>query len=1065
MRSIYSLPGEMLRHDPPLLCDELQVKDVTTISSAYLTDEPLLVRKKLWREFMALAICLLTILMLLHSKESLASEHRLDKFDHQRWIRADEAPSQIGALAQTRDGYLWLGTNDTLYRFDGSRFERYTPPNSEPLGIVSSLKAEDEGLWVGLRKGGVSLITETGLTSYSADTGLPRGVVYGISKDRDGAIWIAAHEGLARFNGKTWQRIGSDWNFPGQHAHAVFLDRAGTLWAANEKRLFYLPSGARKFIDTGIAVDRVSQIAQAPDGAIWLAERYGGMLRRIVPGDRVTVTLKTVIDGANGLLFDSKGALWVGTSRSGIRYVSLSDDDSQSIRDVIGMAEELTVKDGLSAYTVRAMLEDADGNIWVGTSTGLDRFRPSAMVRAAFPENGLNFALAAGADGSVLAGTSNLPAMRLSTQGLEQLDVPAPIRSAFSDPEGNVWLAGTNGIWRVKNGNAERIASLPTADEPDSAVRAMTLDRAGNLWVSINRTGLFVLRDGRWSKMPPPNDDPSQLMPVTASIAPQGRLWFGYRNNLIVTYDDDGERHWGANEGLQIGHVTAILHQGGQTWVGGERGMALFDGKRFQSLRLPDNGLFDNIYAIVATPSNEQQSGDSYDLWLHSKSGIFLLTASELQRTITDPGHYISYRSYETMGGLANDPHQVLPLPTAVRSTDGLLWFTTSSGVIRIDPAQHARKQATAKPFIESFIVDGTEPAASQLSRLGPQPKRIEIAYSALNLSGHQGLHFRYQLEGFDTDWHRVAAVRQAIYTDLGPGNYRFRVRTTNPDGVLSTEEASLRFIIRPVFYRDPLFILLCGIVVAGALWMLHRFNMQRATEKLRTRLQERHAERERIARELHDTLLQSVQGLALTFQAAADSLPPTDPARSKMENALDRADLVLEEARNRVSELRDASDSGMNLITAFTELTHELQPKTTMNFTVSSQGAPRPLHPIVGEECYRIGHEALVNTVQHANAQNVEVRVIYTHQAFQINVSDDGDGIEPQYMPPNIRPGHWGLRGMLERAQKIGGRLSVRRRVHRGTAIELTVPASTAYQQNQRSLIQWLRSSFRSGL
>ncbi|MDS1139494.1 two-component regulator propeller domain-containing protein [Pusillimonas sp. SM2304] len=1030
------------------------------MSSTYSMNGPLRVLERLWRVPMALGMCSVSIFLLSFSETLLASASQLDEREHRRWTLADEAPNQIGAMAQTRDGYLWLGTNDTLYRFDGLRFVRYTSPDNQTLGIVSALQAEDDGLWVGLRKGGVSFITEAGITNYSANDGLPRGVVYGIAKDRNDAVWIAANDGLARFDGETWQRIGSNWNFPGQHAHAVFLDRIGTLWAANEERLFYLPSGARKFIDAGIAVDRVSQITQAPDGSIWLAERYGGVLRRFVLKDKATVTLRTVVDGANGLLFDSNGALWVSTSSSGIRYMAPSDDD---LHAALGKAKEYSVQDGLSAETVRSMLEDAEGNIWVGTSAGLDRFRPSDIVQAPFPKHALNFALAAGADGSVLAATSNLPVMRLSKLGLVHLDVPAPIHSAFSDPEGKVWLAGTNGIWRVQNDKTERVASLPIDDEPDSAVRAMTLDRAGNLWVSINRAGLFVLRNGRWSKAAPPNNDPSQLMPVSASTTQQGQLWFGYRNNLIVTYDDGGERHWGAKEGLQIGHVTAMLHQDGQTWVGGERGVALFNGKRFQSLRLPDNGLFDNIYAIIATPSDMRRGDGSYDLWLHSKNGIFQISTHELQRTMADPDHHISFRSHEAIGGLANDPHQVLPLPTAVRSTDGRLWFATSNGVIGIDPAQPAPKRANAKPLIESFTVDGTELPVNRLPQLEPQPKRIEIAYSALNLSGHHGMHFRYQLEGIDTDWQRVAAVRKAIYTDLGPGSYRFRVRATNPDGVLSADEASLRFSIRPVFYRDPLFILLCCIAAAAALWRLHRIKMQRATEQLRARLQERHAERERIARELHDTLLQSVQGLALTFQAVAESLPPADPVRGKMEHALGRADLVLVEARNRVSELRDVSRSGLSLITALTDLTRGLQEISSTNFTLSNQGTPRLLHPIVEEESYRIGHEALMNTVQHAHAKNVKIKVAYTWQTFQLIVSDDGNGIDLQYVPPNMRPGHWGLHGMLERAQKMGGRLSIRRGVHSGTVVELTVPASTAYRQGQRRLVPWLRALFRS--
>lgn len=1011
--------------------------------------------------------CLVTVFLLLFSATLTASESRLYRFEHRRWTDADAAPSQIGALAQTRDGHLWLGTNDSLHRFDGQEFTRYVPPDGEPLGIISSLKAVDQGLWVGLRTGGVSFIDESGIIRYPAGTGLPRGVVYGIAQDRHGAVWVAANDGLARFDGNAWQRIGADWSFPGQHAHAVFLDRAGNLWASNEERLFFLPAGTRHFVDTGIAVDRVNQISQAPDGSIWLAERYGGTLRRIVQRDHLAVEMLTVIERANALLFDRNGAIWVGTSGAGIRYVPGSHGNAAWQPAPIDTAHAFSSRDGLSADVVRSMLEDGEGNIWIGTSAGLDRLRPRATVVAGFPKHALNFALAPDADGGVVAGTSNLPAMRLSGAEPVQLDVPAPIHSAVRSLDGTVWLAGSHGIWRVRNDRAERVASLPTSGEPDSAVRAMTLDHGSTPWVSINRAGLYRLRDGHWSRLAPPNSDPSQLMPVSASTDGQGRLWFGYRNNLIVTFDAAAEgdtgKQWGASDGLQIGHVTAMLHQSDRTWVGGQRGLAWFDGQRFHSLPLPDNGLFDNIYAIVATPNGAQPGDGDYDLWLHSKGGIFQLTAAELRRAVTHPGHDIRYRSHDLMGGLANDPHQVLPIPTAVRSTDGRLWFSTSAGVISIDPAQFVQKHATVQPVIQAFTVDGKGFPTNQSVRLPPGPGRIEIAYTAINLSGHPGLHFRFQLEGVDSDWQQVGVARKAIYNDLGPGDYRFRVRATNRDGLLSDDEAVLSFSIPPVFYRSPLFFLLCGIAAAGALWMLHRFNMRRSAEQLRARLEERHAERERIARELHDTLLQGVHGLMLNLQAATESLPPAHPARHKMAHALERADLVVIEARERLGELRDVNDPGVDLVAALTTLADGLQAKSATTFTICTQGMPRPLHPIVAEESYRIGSEALLNAFRHANARNVDIRLVYTRQAFQLCVADNGDGIDPKHLPPNARPGHWGLHGMFERARKAGGKLSAEPGALGGTVIELTVPASTAYRRRRHGA-RWSRALFGSG-
>lgn len=1014
----------------------------------------------LWRRGAVLATQMMLACLSWASMAVTASDYSLDKLEHHRWTVADSGPSQVGALAQTRDGYLWLGTNDSLYRFDGLHFARYRPPDGSPLGIISVLKAEDEGLWAGLRNGGISLISDTDITTYPVSAGLPGGVIYSIAKDSSGAVWIAAGGGLARFDGNSWKRISTDWNFPGRNARALLVDRDDTLWAANEDRLFYLPPGAQEFIDAGITLGWVNQMVQAPDGAIWIAERYGGSLRRIVPNGGDTATQVTVIDGANGLLFDSTGAIWVGTRDKGIRYAQASGGvNGRPITDALIHQEEFMAKDGLSADNVLPMLEDVDGNIWVGTSGGLDRFRPKTMISAAFPHNAQNFALVSAATGTVWAGTSNLPAMRLNNTELTTLDIPAPISTAFADINGDIWMAGRNGIWRAQGDQIERVASLPTKEKIDSVVRAMTLDQSGNLWVSINRKGLFVLRDGRWSIVTPPNTDPSQSMPVTATTDKFGNLWFGYRNNLIVTYMNGVKRHWGADEGLKVGHVTAMLHQSRLTWVGGQRGVAFFDGERFHSLHLPDNGLFDNIYAILAVPAKEAGASEGYDLWLHGKAGVFQLTDSELKRAIADPLYEIRYRRYEVTGGLPNDPHQVIPLPTAVLSKDGRLWFSTSKGVIWIDPARYEQKKAAPAAIIESFDVDGKQVLLGELSQLDPEPKLIEIAFTALSLSGTQELHFRYQLEGADTDWQQVGSKRSATYTGLGPGDYRFRVLASNQDGVLSTKEAVLSFSIRPVFYRTPLFLILSVLAVATILWMLHRFNIRRSAQHLRARLEERHTERERIARELHDTLLQGVHGLMLSFQAVTEQIPRTHPARGKMEGALDRADLVLVEARERVSDLRNLNESALNLVDAFAAVTCELQLEGDTSFTMSSHGTPRPLHTIAGEESYRIGLEAIMNAFRHANAQNVEITIVYTRHVFQLSVADDGVGIDPQYLPPNTRSMHWGIHGMLERAQKIGGRLSIQRGVYRGTEIKLTVPALTAYRHVPRRFPQWLRA------
>ncbi|MBX9798936.1 MAG: hypothetical protein K2Y13_05690 [Burkholderiaceae bacterium] len=996
--------------------------------------------------------CLVLLALLASSRLLAASIPSLEHLEHRRWLAADGGPSQVGAIAQTRNGYLWLGTNDSLYRFDGSRFVRYEAPDGKALGIVSALLADGDDLWVGLRAGGVVLINPTGMHRFASDASLPAGVVYSLARDRKGVIWAAAEDGLARYDGKRWQPVAADLKFPGRKARTVFVDRSGTVWAVNEYRLFYLPEGAQAFMDSGLAVEGVSNIAQSADDSIWITERYSGKLHRIVSAAGKLFISRAGSATSSGLLFDRSGALWISTLGRGLKYVATPTDVYAT-----GARERFTSKDGLSSDYVWPMLEDRDGNVWVGTNAGLDRFRPRTLMPSDFPIDALNYALVAGADGSLWAGSSNRPAMRVQSGNLYTLTMPAPVTSAIRDNSGHIWMAGPGGIWRSEGERLVFAAHLPTGAPADSSVRAMVHDEDGNLWVAINRLGLFKLHAGAWSQVPAPTSVASQLMPVVAAAGTQGRLWFGYRDNLVVMRDASGEKQWSKADGLNIGHITAITPQAGRTWIGGQHGLGFIQDQRFHAVQMPGNGLFDNIYAILAV-----QGKDSEDLWIHTKAGIFELTGIELQRALADPAYQIRYRSYNLMGGLANDPYQVLPLPTAVRAEDGLLWFSTSNGVMWIDPQRPRQDDAVPEVTIESVSVDGAYLAQTTATTLAANAQRIVIDYAALSLSAPESLSFRYRLDGYDHGWHDAGRQSEATYTALAAGNYRFRVLAYNKDGLPSSQEAVFAFTIPQVFYKQPLFLLLAGVAIFVLLWIFYRINARRAAEHMRTRMEERHAERERIARELHDTLLQSVYGLILRFQAVAQSIPADHPGRIGLEKALDRADEVLIEGRDRVRDLRNEVVTG-DLHDCIRALGVSLAYDGSAAFHLSVIGTPLPLRATVRDEIYRIAHEAINNAFRHARAQQVLVTIEYTLRGFRMTISDDGVGIDQAYISIKGRPDHWGLRGMHERAHKIGANLNIKSIRNAGTEIVLSMSARLAYRNIMRcwlNRISWRKKS-----
>lgn len=961
--------------------------------------------------------------------------------EHRRWLSSEGAPSQVGAIAHAADGYLWLGTNDSLVRFDGLRFRPQSPDARGAPAIVSALLAQGDILWVGLRGGGVALARQGQKLAREHASGAPTGVVFGLAQDRDGALWAAAEDGLARRTNGAWRRIGANQGFGDAGARAVFVDRDGVLWAAGERRLYYLRDGASRFVDAGLSVEDAGQIAQAPDGAIWLSERVRGRLHRLrFDGGAIARATARLEAPATSLVFDAAGGLWLGLTGRGLLHVARPDSLA-----ALPEATRFTEQQGLSSDFVSRLHADGAGNLWVGTNAGLDRFRPRLLAPAAFPPGALNMALAAGDDGSLWGGPGSGAALRLQEGRAQTLAMPAPVDSAMRDSEGAIWMAGPAGIWRSRGAQLERVATLPVAAGAHARVRAMARDAQGRLWVSINKAGLFRHAAGRWERMPASSARDSQRMPVSALVAADGWLWFGYRDGLLEARRGADTMRWTSD----IGHVTALAHHAGRTWIGGQHGLAWVEAGRMRRLPLPDDGVFDNIYAIVPVPTGD---GAGADLWLHARAGIFLLGAAELRRAMAIPGHRIRYRSFDALGGLANDPHQVLPLPTAVRGSDGRLWFSTSGGVVSLDPARLPPAEAGPVAAIEAVSVDGAAVSLAAPLSLGPEAQRIAIDYTAPSLVAPERLSFRYRLDGFDAGWLDAGRGRQAIYTGLAPGDYRFRLVALNKDGVPSPREAVFAFRVTQAFYRQPLFLLGAGLLLLGGLWLVYRAAARRAAERVRDRLHERHRERERIARELHDTLLQGVHGLVLRFQAAADMLPPDTPARCGLEQALVRADQVLVEGRDRVRELRGGPLDTRELHEALVAAGEELAAQSACGFVLSTSGAVRALQPAILDEVYRIGHEALRNAFGHAQAARVRVALDYRRATFILTVADDGQGIDPSWLSGNGRPDHWGLRGMRERAERIGARLDIGRGAGPedapGTRVVLTLPARIAYRR-----------------
>jgi ligand-binding sensor domain-containing protein/two-component sensor histidine kinase len=1017
-------------------------------------------------------------------------DRRLDELYHTGWTYNEGAPGQVHALAQTTDGYLWLGTATGLFRFDGIRIQPYKPQSGQAFpqrNVVSLFATPDGGLWVSYFYGGVSFIRNERVTDYGKAQGLPSGEVLAFARDRKGAIWIAAgKDGLARLEGSRWKKIGVDWGFAGP-ANTVFVDHAGTLWVGTPSAVEYLIEGANRFQIAAQGLLRVRKFAESSDGRLWMAESGYGV--RPVPSsanDHKRLG-PAVLVGSQAIAFDNQGSLWITTLGNGIRRVPYPERlhppkirGPSAWKFISSEVEAFTQRENLTSDYVYCVLQDREGNVWIGTSGGLDRFRQSPVVSVpvqpisdggSLPipslQSFITSALAVGEQGAIwAAGIGPQVLLKIQNDKIVTQLRDRYVDCSYRDPSGAVWIATPWSIFRLAGEGSHTTGSKQAAtiykyngavavgqgmvlrrlDLPNtggvhislqSRVKAMTQDGLGRLWISTE-SGTFRLERSGWTTLESLGGP--QGTATSEFTDSDQRIWFGFAD-AIAMLDGDRLKIFSGKDGVSVGAVTSIQGKGNRIWIGGELGLEFFDGNRFHPVKPSDGTAFGGISGIVADAGG--------GLWFSENRGIVHIREAELRHLNTGK---VNFESFGLVDGLTSELRGSLASSSSVQTTDGRIWFATTKGLAWINPKRIVRN--TVPPFvsIESVVAKGKKYNPSQGLSLPAGTADLQITYTATSLTVPGRVRFRYKLEGQDNEWQDAGTRREAFYTNLKPGSYQFRVTACNNDGVWNEAGTALPFVVLPAFGQTVWFRILCILAVVGCLWLLYLLRLKQATARVQQRLGAQLEERARIARELHDTLLQGFQGLVLRFAAVMKTIPQDHPARNLMENVLDRADQVLLEGRERVRDLRHTETSANELPDMLAACGEELSRNHAIRFSLSAIGAQRPLDATIGAELYKIAQEALTNAFQHSKSSKIEAELTYDRKRVALRVRDNGVGIDEDVLLRG-RDGHWGLPGMRERTQKIGGQLKIWSRAGAGTEIEVSVPAALAYPLNGKKL------------
>ena len=966
---------------------------------------------------------------------ALNPRRALTQYTRTVWTQEHGLPQDtVRAIAQTKDGYLWLGTDEGLAQFDGYDFVVFNKENGAlPSNSVGALwAARDGSLWIGTL-GGLTRYYNHKFTTFTTKDGLGDDSVNSITEDKSGAIWVAAGVYVNRYQ---------DGKFTNYSPHQ------------------------------GLPIQALRTIYCGPDGYIYVAG-FGGVLRH--QGGRFVSVLGPVGDIGNSLLQDRHGNLWVGGS---FGLITRRPD---------GTLRRYTMEDGLPATFIRAIWEDRDGNLWAGTDGGLARLENGRFVSSPLGssrEQEWVRCIYEDAEGNLWVGMNNglvrlrndLFSMYGEAEGLPS-DEPTAV---YQDHRGRMWVGfHEGGLVQLVDGKPVRVYTQKDG-LPSNDIFSIREDRAGDLLIAarggpsrmhdghfinpawkdpLNRRVAFDYfedRGGRqWIATPAGvielegdlEGSPSRIAipggsqinndPVVFCQTRDGKLWAGTYGEGLWRLDPGSTaqhlRLYTVADGLSSNQIRSLVEGAdGTLWIGTFGGGldALRNGQFFH-VTARDGLLSDNV-------SHIEDDGHGF-LWLSTTRGICRVRKQDIWDLIAGKIHTLEPVNYGVADGLRSA--QCSPgYPTSsggARSSDGRLWFPTSRGLAVLDPRDRPPAVDAPKVHLLEVAVDGTPIPMTPGVKLAPGNGRVQFRYTGIYLSAPERVRYSYQLEGLDREWVNSVARRVTNYNSLPHGQYRFVVRAAVPDGPSS--EASFAFELLPHFYETAWFRYFCAALAAAAIWGLYNLRLRQIRQRFSLVLEERG----RLAREIHDTLAQGFVGISSQLDAVALTLNGrVDLARKHLELARKMARHSLTEARRSVMDLRASALEGHDLPAALSEAAHQWTAGSPVEIRVNVEGENRPLPEETEQHLLRIAQEAVTNAVKHSSASQVNIHLEMAQRKLSLRVADNGRGFEQDEAFSEVG-GHFGLLGMRERAERLGGELRLHSEPGQGTEVAVTVPLS----------------------